>query len=123
MRLVPLIAIVLLLVGFVARPTTATALTDGHFLNRTVLASMLHQAPSKIVLSADLKAASPEHEHTADDSHGSSVSCLAGILPVSCVLIGSMPREQFTPQFTGGDQFRVAYPQLRPPQASAPLSA
>jgi len=119
MRIVQLIVVLLLLLGFAARPTVATAVTDGHFLGPAMAASMLHQPHAQITVVTTL-----EHGVTPADPQCSQVKCVAlGILPSAGANIPRQPTTLPTYHAVEIATFTLGYTQLRPPRSLAPLGA
>lgn len=111
MRLVPLLMLALLLVGFASRPTVSAALTDGHVL--------LH--PFASVLVADI---APSVDDASDDPHTLTITkCVSlGVLPCASVLAEPQKDQTATRLTSHAGPAKPVYDILRPPISAARAS-
>lgn len=112
MRLVQIIAVLLLLVGFAGRPTVATAMTDGHFISGATLSMILQQPHFDIPVLTSL-----ENGVDLDEPHCSPAKCIAGVLPPPGPAIPRLPTAQAVQTTVSTISLKLAYARLRPPRA------
>jgi len=106
MRLLPLLMLVLLLVGFAARPTVSAALTSGQVMLHPIeVASGFAQATQASAKSA------PEGQATF--THCASL----GILPDGWLVMARLSGSVIVQQATSSTPVSRLYGLLRPPQA------